>query len=565
MRSERAWFLRLFALLTALVLVFAACGGDDDDDDTSGGGTQDTSDGGGEAGGEVIDLGTFPDRPPDHIDPALNVTVDAYQVVNALYDGLTEIDMSTDPDNPTAEPLVAESWESNDDASVWTFKIKDGLTFSDGEPVLPSSFVRAWERASDPDFAGSYSYLFNFIQGGAEKLDGTAETLAGVVADDDAMTLETTLSAPYGNWPYVAGFQLFMPMPSAVDALADQTTWENGMMIGNGPYKLETPRTDQEIVLVRNDAWGGDIFGNTSATLDKLTFRVSGDVDSAYNAFEAGEGDLANIPPGRYEEANTNYETTSESVFGTVYFEINWKDPLVGGPENVKLRQAILQAVDREEISQAVYEGYRKPVTGVTPAGIPGYEEGLCDLCTYDPEGAEASLQEWKDEGHSQTEPIRIQFNSDSGWEPVVQIIVDNLSAIGIQAEGEPYNTDDFFQALSDGECQICRSGWYADYPTYDNFTYDLFHTDSAGGNNHSFYSNPEFDSLVEEAKAEPDAAKAGELYRQAESLLLNDDAAVLPLVSYVGDYAYNGDKITHLEQTPLGLILYEQVTVAQD
>src|SRR5262245_5269272 len=129
MRSERAWFLRLFALLTALVLVLAACGGGDDDDDTSGGGTEDTSEGGGEAGGEVVDLGTFPDRPPDHIDPALNVTVDAYQVVGALYDGLTEIDMSTDPENPTAEPLVAESWESNDDASVWTFKIKEGLTF----------------------------------------------------------------------------------------------------------------------------------------------------------------------------------------------------------------------------------------------------------------------------------------------------------------------------------------------------------------------------------------------------------------------------------------------------
>ena len=70
---------------------------------------------------------------------------------------------------------MAESFESNDDATEWTFTIRDGLTFSDGEPVLPSSFQRAWERASDPDFAGDYSYLFNFIEGGAEKLDGTAD------------------------------------------------------------------------------------------------------------------------------------------------------------------------------------------------------------------------------------------------------------------------------------------------------------------------------------------------------------------------------------------------------
>ena len=178
MRSERAWFLRLFALVSVLALVLAACGGDDDDDDAGGEGDDTTEETGeepeGEAGGEFIDGGTFVGDPPEHIDPALNMTLDAYQVVNALYDGLTEID-GTDPASPEIVGLVAESWESNDEATVWTFTIKDGLTFSDGEEVLPSSFVRGWERASNPDFAGDYSYLFNFIEGGAEKLDGTAD------------------------------------------------------------------------------------------------------------------------------------------------------------------------------------------------------------------------------------------------------------------------------------------------------------------------------------------------------------------------------------------------------
>ena len=205
MRSARAWHLRLFALLTALVLVLAACGGDDDDDDDAGGGgTEAPSEG--EAGGEVIDIGSFPADPPDHIDPQLNVTIDAYQVINALYDGLTDFDATTDPENPQVKPLVAESWESNEDSTVWTFQIKEGLTFSDGEEILPSSFVRSWERGSDPDFAGSYSYLFNFIDGGAEKLDATAQTISGVVADDEAMTLTVTLDEPYANFDFVAGF-----------------------------------------------------------------------------------------------------------------------------------------------------------------------------------------------------------------------------------------------------------------------------------------------------------------------------------------------------------------------
>jgi ABC-type oligopeptide transport system substrate-binding subunit len=562
MRSERAWFLRLFALLAAIVLVFAACGGDDDDGDGAGG--SGTTTGEGEAGGEFIDGGTFVGDPPEHIDPALNVTVDAYQVVNALYDGLTEID-TTDPENPELKPLVAESYESNDDATEWTFTIKEDQKFSNGEAVLPSSFKRAWERASDPDFAGDYSYLMNFIEGGAEKLDGAANELAGVTADDENMTLTVRLSAPYSNFATVAGFQLFMPMPSAVDELTDQTEWENGLMIGNGPYKLEKPRTDQEIVIVRNDEWAGDIFGNTSAKLDRITFRTFADPDTSFAALEAGEVDNANIPPGRVTDAQENFGTTLDvAILGSYHYEVKWDDPVVGGPENKLLRQAISQAIDRDAINEAVYEGTRTTSTGIAPIGIPGVEEGLCDYCAYDQEAAQQAFDDWKAEGNSLDAPIKVQFNAGAGHEDVVAIMIDNLGEIGIDAEAEPFPTETYFSELSDGACQICRSGWFADYPTYDNFTYDLFHTDAIGGNNHGFYSNPDFDAKVDEAKQTTDPDEQGTLFREAESILVNDDIGVIPLNWYKGDYAYNQDKVQNFTQTNLGLILYEQVSVTQ-
>ena len=113
--------------------------------------------------------------------------MDAFQVINALYDGLTEIDVS-DPENAQTVPLLAESFESNEDATVWTFTIKEGQQFADGEPILPSTFQRSWERIAD--LAGDYSYLLNFIEGGAERLAGEADTISGVVADDEAMTLD---------------------------------------------------------------------------------------------------------------------------------------------------------------------------------------------------------------------------------------------------------------------------------------------------------------------------------------------------------------------------------------
>ena len=131
--------------------------------------TQGDSDVATTAGGDFVDLGTFVGDPPEHIDPALNSTLDAYQVVNPLYDGLTDIDAS-DPENPVIVPDVAESYEANEDATVWTFTIREGEQFSTGEPVLPSSFTRAWNRAAQPDFAGDYSYLIgSFIEGGQSR------------------------------------------------------------------------------------------------------------------------------------------------------------------------------------------------------------------------------------------------------------------------------------------------------------------------------------------------------------------------------------------------------------
>ncbi len=137
--------LKLLAVFLGLSLVAAACG---DDDDSSGGddeGTEDTTPEG-SAGGDFIDLGTFVGDPPEHLDPALNSTLDSYQAINAMYDGISDID----PENGDIVPHVAESWEANDDASVWTFTIRDGQVFAGGEEIVPSTFKASWERAADP-------------------------------------------------------------------------------------------------------------------------------------------------------------------------------------------------------------------------------------------------------------------------------------------------------------------------------------------------------------------------------------------------------------------------------
>jgi oligopeptide transport system substrate-binding protein len=561
--SARRGFWKLLALFMALSLFAAACGDDDDAAETPGGDDTPT-----QAGGELIDGGTFVGDPPEHIDPHLNTTLDSYQAINALFDGLTEID----PESGDTKPLVAESFSSNEDATVWVFKIRSGMTFSDGEPILPSTFQKSWERASGtPDtndgFPGDYSYLFNFIKGGKEKLAAAAAgqegTLTGVTADDSTMTLTVELSAPYANFPTVAGFQTFFPVHSS--ALANPDAYENGLMIGNGPYKLEAPRTDTEIVVVKNETWTGDINGETwPERLDKITFTVQADPDTAYAALEAGEAQTANIPPGRVTEADQNYGTTLDvAVSGVYYYVFKMDDPIVGGPENRLLRKAISLAIDRETINAQVYDGSRTLPDSLTPPGIPG-RKALCENCKFDRAAAQAAFDEWKAAGNSLAAPIKLQFNADAGHEDVVAIALENLKAIGLNAEAQPFPSETYFTELADGACQLCRSGWYADYPTYDNFMYDLFHTDAIGGNNHGFFSNEEFDSLVDRAKASTDEAEAATLYNQAETLMLNDQIAAVPLNFYRGDYVWDDNVLARFPQSQLGLIQWEQVALAE-
>ena len=336
-------------------------------------------------------------------------------------------------------------------------------------------------------------------------------------------------------------------------------------MIGNGPYIMSAPRTDQEIVLEKNPEYDGDFNGETwDDRLDTITFRVSADPDTSYNSFEAGEGDNANIPPARTTEAEETYGTTLDvPILGSYHFDFNLRDPRVGGDENLLFRQAISQAIDREEINDAVYNGSRTTSTGITPEGIPGWAPDICDYCAYDPDAAQAAFDEWEAAGNSQDGPLPIQFNADAGHEPVVQIMIDNLAAIGIEAEADPRDSETYFTELADGDCVFCRSGWYADYPTYDNFMFDLFDSASHWREQLRLRATTSSTGSSRRPRQTVDADEQASLFQQAEDVLLNQQIGAVPINWYRGDYAYNQDRIANFPQTSFGLILWEQVALA--
>ena len=143
-------------------------------------------------------------------------------------------------------------------------------------------------------------------------------------------------------------------------------------MVGNGPYTMESPRSDDEIVLVRNDRWAGDFNGETWPAGPGASCSACSPTSTSYNALEAGEVDNATIPR-RSEEARSNWGTTLDTaLLASYHYLFNQRDPRIGGPENLLLRQAISMAVDRDAINEAVYNGMRTVSTGITPPGIRG-------------------------------------------------------------------------------------------------------------------------------------------------------------------------------------------------
>lgn len=560
---KRSGRLGVGVIAICLALLAAACG--DSDTESAGPGTQGQSGEQGKpvSGGTLIDYQTWASGAQDHIDPALAHTIQGSQPGQLLFDGLTDYDYKTGQ----LKPAVAEKWTSNADSTVWTFTLRRGVTWSDGQPVLPSDFKYAWERAVKKELASEVSYHISDnaqIKGTKEIAAGTATEAAGIRADDNAMTLTVELAAPLSFFPDVVAHLVFSPVPRRiVSALPDHTKWEQGTMIGNGPYKMEgTWRPDDGLKLVRNDTyWGG--INNHKAYIQSIEFKTSKDLESAFAAFEAGQGHTGYIPPARYAEVKTKYAgrtSANQAVNGIYYWAFNMKDPVVGGPQNLKLRQAIALSIDKQKMIKDVYNEAREIATGITPPGIPGFKQGLSKFPQRDLNRAKQLIGEWEREtGKKATDlaPIKLNFGQGAGHAENATIIQANLQELGIKSELDPRESRTYFTQMHQGQGQFFRSGWIADYNAYDNMVWPLLSKDS--GDNHSQYDNPKFESLIADARRTTDEGKRNDMYQQAESLGLNDDTVIVPLNWYKGTLVWS-DKLNNVLQSPLMFVAYGEM-----
>ncbi len=541
------------ALLASTALLLAACGGSADTAETS----ETTASEG--AGGGTFSM--YVGEPENPLVPGNTNESEGTSIVRSLFVGLIEYGQ----DGSVAETGVAESIESEDN-TTWTITLKDGWTFHDGTPVTAQSFVDAWNyTAYSPNAQGS-SYFFSNIVGydelqapvddaGEPTGDPAAQEMSGLaVVDDTSFTVQ--LTEAFAQFPVTLGYNAFFPLP---ESFFEDPEAAGTAPIGNGPFQADGEFVPgQGITLSRFEEYGGE----APANADSVEFRVYSDVNTGFTDVQAGNLDIQkDIPPETIataqDEFGDRFVEAPSSAF--TYIGFPTYDPRFA---DKRVRQAISMAIDRPAITEAIFSGARTPAMSAISPVVDGSRDDACQYCELDVERANALLDE---AGFDRSQPIDLWFNSGAGHEAWMQAagnqIRENLD-LDYTLRGDL----DFSEYLPLGDEKgftgPFRLGWIMDYPSPQNYLEPLYSTSALppAGSNSAFYSNPEFDTLVDQGNAAATNEEAIALYQQAEDLLL-EDMPIAPLWFQV-EQVVHSENVSDVEVDVFGVINAAAVTV---
>jgi oligopeptide transport system substrate-binding protein len=539
----------LVATAVAAAMLMTACGGSEEES-----GDAAAAEGGGS-------FSIYIGEPENAIVPGNTSESEGSQVVEALWTGL----VTYSNDSEVQYDGVAESIES-DDATTWTVKLKDGWTFHDGTPVTASSFVDAWNYTALSTNAQGGSYFFANVEGydalQAETDDEgnvitppAAEKMTGLEVVDD-QTFTVTLSAPFAQYPVTVGYNAFYPLP---ESFFEDPEAAGALPVGNGPFKADSEFVPgQGFTLSRYDDYAGD----EKAQADSVDFKVYTDINTAYTDTQGGNLDvLNNIPPDAIgtaqDEFGDRYAEAPSSAFQYVGFPTY--DPRYA---DKRVRQAFSMAIDREAITEAIFQGTRVPANSVISPVVDGYRDDACQYCAVDADAANALLDE---AGFDRSQPVDLWFNAGAGHDAWIEAVGNQLREnLGIEYTLQ--GNLDFAEYLPLGDEKgytgPFRLAWSMDYPSPQNYLEPLYSTEALppAGSNSAFYSNPEFDELIEQGNSASSNEEAIEFYQQAEDILL-EDMPIMPMFFGLEQTVWS-EKVANVKVDIFGRVDVASVTV---
>jgi oligopeptide transport system substrate-binding protein len=470
---------------------------------------------------------------PDGIDPTVTNNSFAMYVLTSCFEGLVTYDSTG-----SIVGGCAESWDVSDDGLVYTFHLRDNLKWSDGSDLTASDFVYSFQRVLTPSTTAQYySMLADYIVGAQEYYDGTGTAEELGVKALDAQTLEITLKQPTSFFIDLVSMWCYDPVQEAtITANGDRWTASAETYIGNGPFKMEEIKLGEGYVLVKNENyWNAE-----NVKLEKLTFRFVLDTATALTAYESGEVDgIRSIPTADYarlKASNAGVQTVSN--YGTVYYNINCS---VAPYDNVLVRKALNLAIDRQSIIDNVVQVDATPAYSFL---APGYSVDGVDItedrgtfglsAAADVEAAQAALAEAGYPNGEGFPTLKLSYYSNDTVKKVVEAMAEMFKTnLNIDVEISSNDWAIYYSSVQSGDYEVGAMGWSADYLNPMSFL-PLFKTGDS--TNNAFYSNSEYDELVNAVMQETDPAAAAKLTLEADAIVSNDYACI-PLYYKTNDY----------------------------
>ena len=454
----------------------------------------------------------LPGGKPTTLDPAKVRDLVSADYMYEIYSGLVTL-------SPTLEvvPDLAERWDVSADGRIYTFTLRTGLSFQDGRPLSAHDVAYGIERTCDPATASlvGKSYLGDIV-GCAEKLAGQAKVVRGLDVVDNrhiAITIDQPKSYFLAKLTYPTAFVLDQIQVESDAHWADHPN-------STGPFRLTTYDPETKIVLER---W--EKYYRGPAYLDKVEYDLR-PVDPT-TRYENGELDATPVSAMDEERVRDPLNPLSHEIvdgpggLDITYLAMNMRVPPF---DDVHVRRALNWVIDKEKLATIVLRGAIKPANGILPPGMPGYHKDIAPY-RFDPAKARAELAASRYGGPAGIGAFTLNA---SGADPVVQAVADMISGtLGITVNIEVAEWDQFQQDIEADRYSAYILGWSADYPDPQDFLDVLFH--SRSGLNHLGYSNPQVDTLLEQARVVQDEAERFRLYGEAERQIL-DDAPWVPI-----------------------------------
>ena len=450
-------------------------------------------------------------------------------------------------------PGLAESWEGSDEGLTYTYHLRDGLQWSDGEPLTAEDIAYTINRSRDEGWANHYSTTAN--------LDATAI---------DDQTVQITSSVPDPKLPtmdvYILPKHIYEPLDA--DAILEYDAMDG---VASGPYSLTEWRSGQDWTMVKNPNWWGRDNG-----IDRIVFRVFTNPDAMVAAIQQGEIDFAHgLASGAVEllQGEDNIETVAGMQGGFTEMALNGGAGGIGDGhpalQDINVRHAMYYAIDRDVLFDRVALGLGAKGTTMSPSADPTWIPDLGDeLYTYDPDRANQILD---DAGYLDTDgdgirempdgsrPLEFRYaerSESSISAPIREFVTEWLRDIGISTVVSVMDDTQLYDAQVAGNYDIFVWGWtpYVDPdPMLSYFTCDQVTTDvEAAGSNDANWCSEEYDALYEQQKVELDPARRREIV--AEMLrLFNRESTYLVLLQDADLQAYRTDRFEGWTQQPAG------------